>query len=101
MYRFAYFGVAASQAMGTDFGEMPFQLRDEILAGKYPDAARFLTAGRGLSPIDEISPDNMRQAAFPVPRPRATRAPVQELVRTQGEDRSRPGWTTAAAPSRS
>src|SRR6185295_3469143 len=40
MYRFAYFGVAASQAMGTDFGEMPFQLRDELLAGKYPDAAR-------------------------------------------------------------
>ena len=51
MYRFAYFGVAASQAMGTDFGEMPFQLRDELLAGKYPDAARFLSAGRGLSPI--------------------------------------------------
>ena len=34
MHRFAYFGVAASQAMGTDFGEMPFQLRDEILAGQ-------------------------------------------------------------------
>ena len=51
MYRFAYFGVAASQAMGTDFGEMPFQLRDELLAGKYPDAARFLSAGRGLAPI--------------------------------------------------
>src|SRR5262249_11694075 len=44
MYRFAYFGVAASQAMGTDFGLLPYQLRDELLAGKYPDAARFLTA---------------------------------------------------------
>src|SRR5262249_48330579 len=33
MRRLAYFGVAASQSMGTDFGEMPFQLRDEILAG--------------------------------------------------------------------
>ena len=66
MYRFAYFGVAASQAMGSDFGELPFQIRDEILAGKYPDAARFLTAGRGLAPLDEISPDNMRHAAFPV-----------------------------------
>src|SRR5262249_37184032 len=62
MRRFAYFGVVASQCMGTDFGEMPFQLRDEILAGKYPDAARFLTAGRGLAPLVEISPDNMRQA---------------------------------------
>jgi imidazolonepropionase-like amidohydrolase len=80
MYRFAYFGVAASQAMGTDFGEMPFQLRDEIIAGKHPDAARFLSAGRGLSPLSEISPDNMRQAAFPVTTPAGARASVQELV---------------------
>ena len=80
MYRFAYFGVAASQSMGSDFGEMPFQLRDEIIAGKYPDAARFLTAGRGLSPIDEISPDNMRQAANPVTTPEGARALVQELA---------------------
>ena len=80
MYRFAYFGVAASQSMGSDFGEMPFQLRDDILAGRYPDAARFLTAGRGLAPIAEISPDNMRQAAFPVTTPEGARASVQELV---------------------
>ncbi|PWT99209.1 MAG: hypothetical protein C5B51_27655 [Terriglobia bacterium] len=80
MRRFAYFGVAASQSMGTDFGEMPFQLRDEILAGKYPDAARFLTAGRGLSPLSEIAPDNMRQAAFPVTTVAGARASVQELV---------------------
>ena len=80
MRRFAYFGVAASQAMGTDFGEMPFQLRDEILAGKHPDAARFLTAGRGLAPLAEISADNMRQAAFPVTTVAGARASVQELV---------------------
>ena len=80
MHRFAYFGVAASQAMGSDFGELPFQIRDDILAGKYPDAARFLTAGRGLAPLVEISPDNMRQAAFPVTTPEGARASVQELV---------------------
>jgi imidazolonepropionase-like amidohydrolase len=80
MYRFAYFGVAASQAMGTDFGEMPFQLRDELLAGKYPDAARFLSAGRGLSPIEEISPTNMRHSAFVVTTEEGARASVQELV---------------------
>jgi imidazolonepropionase-like amidohydrolase len=80
MRRFAYFGIAASQSMGTDFGEMPFQLRDEILAGKYPDAARFLTAGRGLAPLSEIAPDNMRQAAFPVTTVAGARASVQELV---------------------
>jgi imidazolonepropionase-like amidohydrolase len=80
MRRFAYFGVAASQCMGTDFGEMPFQLRDEILAGKYPDAARFITAGRGLAPLSEIAPDNMRQAAFPVTTVAGARASVDELV---------------------
>ncbi|MEO8257564.1 MAG: amidohydrolase family protein [Acidobacteriota bacterium] len=80
MYRFAYFGVAASQSMGSDFGELPFQLRDEIIAGQHPDAARFLTAGRGLSPIDEISPDNMRQAANPATTPEGARALVRELA---------------------
>ena len=81
MYRFAYFGVAASQAMGTDFGEMPFQLRDESLAAKYPDAARFITAGRGLSPLIEISPNNMRHAAYAVTTEEGARADVQELAR--------------------
>ena len=80
MRRFAYFGVAASQAMGSDFGELPFQIRDETLAGKHPDAARFLTAGRGLAPLVEISPGNMRQAAFPVTTPEGARASVQELA---------------------
>ena len=36
MHRFAYFGVAASQAMGSDFGDLPYQLRDELQAGKVP-----------------------------------------------------------------
>ena len=80
LYRFAYFGIAASQAMGTDFGEMPFQLRDEVLAGKYPDAARFLTAGRGLAPLAEIRPDNMRHAAYAVTTEAGARAAVQELA---------------------
>ena len=80
MRRFAYFGVAASQAMGSDFGELPFQIRDETLAGKHPDAARFLTAGRGLAPLVEISPDNMRQAAFPVTTPEGARGSVQEMA---------------------
>jgi imidazolonepropionase-like amidohydrolase len=79
MYRFAYHGVAASQAMGSDFGVMPFELRDEILAGKYPDAARFLTAGRGLAPPDEISPENMRHAAYVVTTEEGARADVREL----------------------
>ena len=80
MYRFAYHGVAGSQAMGSDFGVMPFQLRDEILAGKHPDAARFLTAGRGLAPLSEISPNNMRHAAYVVTTEEGARANVRELA---------------------
>ena len=79
MYRFAYHGVAASQSQGSGFGVMPFQLRDEILAGNYPDAARFLTAGRGLTPPDDITPDNMRHAAYIVTTEAGARADVQEL----------------------
>ena len=80
MYRFAYHGVGASQAMGSDFGVMPFQLRDEILAGKYADAARFLSAGRGLAPLSEISPNNMRHAAYVVTTEEGARANVRELA---------------------
>ncbi len=80
MHRFAYFGIAASQAMGSDFGELPFQIREELGAGKDPDAARFLTAGRGLSPLEEISPGNMRHAAYVVTTVEGARADVQELA---------------------
>jgi imidazolonepropionase-like amidohydrolase len=78
--RFAYFGVVASQAMGSDFGELPFELRAETMAGKHPDAARFLTAGRGLAPLEEINADNMRQAANPVTTPDGARGLVRELA---------------------
>jgi hypothetical protein len=56
MHRFAYFGVAASQSMGSDFGELPFQIRDDILAWqvsrrcKVPDGrSRAGAAGRDQS----------------------------------------------------
>jgi imidazolonepropionase-like amidohydrolase len=81
MHRFAYFGVAASQAMGSDFGELPFQMRDELAAGTHPDAARFLTAGRGLAPLQEISPNNMRHDAYVVTTVEGARANVRELAR--------------------
>jgi molybdenum ABC transporter molybdate-binding protein len=77
LQRFAYFGVAASQAMGSDFGELPFQMRDEV----HPGAARFLTAGRGLAPLAEIRPDNMRHAAYAVTTSQGARAAVEELAR--------------------
>ena len=80
MHRFAYFGVAASQAMGSDFGELPFQIREELRGGGDPNAARFLTAGRGLAPLEEISPNNMRHAAYVVTTVEGARADVRELA---------------------
>ena len=79
MHRFAYFGVAASQAMGSDFGELPYTLRDELMAGKDPDAARFLTAGRGLAPLAEISAANQHHATYVVTTVEGARANVEEL----------------------
>jgi imidazolonepropionase-like amidohydrolase len=47
----------------------------------HPDAARFLTAGRGLAPLAEIRPDNMRHAAYAVTTTQGARAAVEELAR--------------------
>jgi imidazolonepropionase-like amidohydrolase len=79
MHRFAYHGVVASMAYGSDFGELPYQLRDETAKGVDPTAARFLTAGRGLAPQDEISPNNMRHSAILIRTEDDIRRAVQEL----------------------
>ena len=42
--------------------------------------ARFLTAGRGLAPLSEISPNNMRHAAYAVTTEAGARANVRELA---------------------
>ena len=64
MRRFAYFGVVASQAMGSDFGELPFQLRDETLAGNIPTPPVSSPQGEAWRRSGD-QPDNMRQAALP------------------------------------
>jgi imidazolonepropionase-like amidohydrolase len=43
--RYAYHGFAAVISSGTDMGELPYQLRDEVHA----EAALFRTVGRGLA----------------------------------------------------
>lgn len=45
LQRYAYYGVAAVQNMGTDRGEIPYQVR----ADPGPNAALFHTAGRGMA----------------------------------------------------
>ena len=43
--RRAYYGVSAALSMGQDKGDLPFQMRAQAL----PGAARFFTAGRGIT----------------------------------------------------
>jgi imidazolonepropionase-like amidohydrolase len=43
--RRAYYGVSAAMSLGQDAGELPFQMRAQTL----PGAARFFTAGRGIT----------------------------------------------------
>src|SRR4030095_15266376 len=47
--RRAFYGVSAAQSMGQDTADVPFQVREETNAGKIPGAARFFTAGRGIT----------------------------------------------------
>ena len=47
--RRAYYGVTSAQSMGQDTTDIPFQIREEVRAGKIPGAARFFTAGRGFT----------------------------------------------------
>jgi imidazolonepropionase-like amidohydrolase len=59
LQRLAYHGVALGSTWGSDFGDMPFHLRDN----PPPNAARFATLGRGITTPGEGTPENMRQAA--------------------------------------
>jgi len=46
LQRYAYYGVAAGLSMGLEADqELAYQLRDEVI----PDAARFLTVGKGIA----------------------------------------------------
>jgi imidazolonepropionase-like amidohydrolase len=45
LQRLAYYGTAATLSLGQDAGDLPFQVRAETI----PNAARLLTAGRGIT----------------------------------------------------
>jgi imidazolonepropionase-like amidohydrolase len=45
LQRLAYYGIAATLSLGQDAGDLPFQVRAETI----PNAARFRTAGRGIT----------------------------------------------------
>ena len=56
LQRYAYYGVAATLSLGLDRwnvnAELPYQLRHEII----PNAARFLTVGRGIAATPMAGP---------------------------------------------
>jgi imidazolonepropionase-like amidohydrolase len=43
--RRAYYGVSAAMSLGQDAGDLPFEMRAQVI----PGAARFFTAGRGIT----------------------------------------------------
>ena len=68
----AYYGVAAVTSLGQDAGDLPFQIRSEVI----PGAALFLTAGRGIT-----SPEPGRsEVPYWVKSEAEARKAVQELA---------------------
>ncbi len=45
LQRRAYYGVVGTTSMGREVGDVPYQVRDEVI----PDASRFRLAGRGIT----------------------------------------------------
>ena len=70
--RRAYYGVGAAMSLGQDRGEVPFQMRAQPLAG----AARFFTAGRGITMPDPGRTD----APYWISTEAEARKAVQELA---------------------
>lgn len=50
--RRAYYGVTAAQSLGQDTTDVSFQVREETRQDKIPGAARFFTAGRGITGVE-------------------------------------------------
>ena len=60
--RSAYHGVAATMSLGLEFDEaLAFELRNEAL----PDAARFLTSGRGMAATPTAGPQQEYRLGIP------------------------------------
>ena len=75
--RYAYHGFAAVISVGTDMGELPYQLREEVI----PGAALFRTVGRGLAwpgsgPFDPARTD----VPYVVTTVKQARQAVQDLA---------------------
>jgi imidazolonepropionase-like amidohydrolase len=75
--RYAYHGVGAVFTMGTDVGPLSFEIRQ----ARPPNAARLLTAGRGMAAPD-AGPGfpAIANTSFPITTPEEGRQRVRELA---------------------
>ncbi len=72
LQQMAYYGIGTIISLGHDSGDLAFQVRDEPI----PNAARLLTAGRGIT-----SPEPGRSAVpYWIPSEEQARTAVQELA---------------------
>ena len=75
--RYAYHGFAAAISMGTDMGDLPYQLREEV----HPGAALFRTVGRGLAwPGSGPNDPSRNDVTYVVTTVEQARKAVQDLA---------------------
>src|SRR5712692_2724088 len=70
--RLAYYGIAAVMSLGQDPGDLPFQVRAETI----PNAARYFTAGRGIT----MPEPGRTEAPYWISNEAEGRKAVQELA---------------------
>lgn len=80
MERSAYMGLAAVWSAGYDFGDSTWQVRDEIRAGRHPNAAQFVPSGPGFTTPDAKRPNNQRQNTYTPQTEEEARAAIRELA---------------------
>jgi imidazolonepropionase-like amidohydrolase len=72
LQRLAYYGIVAVMSLGQDPGDLPFQIRAETI----PHAARYFTAGRGIT----MPEPGRTQAPYWITSEAEGRKAVQELA---------------------
>jgi imidazolonepropionase-like amidohydrolase len=79
--RYAYSGVAAVESLGSDRGDLPYQIQNGT---PLPDAAIYVTTGRGLAPPGQgPGPAVLKPAPYGVTTEAEARKDVQELSATK------------------
>jgi imidazolonepropionase-like amidohydrolase len=79
--RYAYSGVGAVESLGSDRGDLPYQLQNEPPTA---NAARYVTTGRGLAPPGQgPGPAVLKPAPYGVTTVEEARRDVRELAATK------------------